>query len=56
MGPLTGGPQYHVSNLRNGHVACPLAFHVPCRLQDAVMPHVKFKECPLSCHYSWSCR
>ena len=40
LGPLTGGPHCHVSNLRNGHVACPLAIHVPC--------HSKM----LSCHMS----
>ena len=31
-GPLTGGPQCRMLNLRNGHVACPLALHVHCHL------------------------
>ena len=44
------GSKCRVSNLRNGHVACPLAIHVPCRLQDAVMSHVEFKKCPMLCH------
>ena len=32
VGPLMGGPQCRVSNLRNVHVACPSAMHVPCCL------------------------
>ena len=32
LGPWQGGPKCRVSNLRNGHVTCSLAIHVPCRL------------------------
>ena len=27
-----GGPQCHMSDLRIGHIACPLAFHILCHL------------------------
>ena len=29
VGPLMGGLQCCMSNIRNGHVACPLAIHIP---------------------------
>ena len=32
LGPLMGGPQCHVSNLRNGNGACLLTLHVTCPL------------------------
>ena len=38
VGPLMGCPQSlnqcHVSTLRNGHIACPLAIHVRCCLWE----------------------
>ena len=41
-GPLIGGPQCRMSNLRNGNLACPCCLFSP-------MSHVEFKKrlCPI---------
>ena len=45
--PLMGGPQCHMSILRNGNVACSLVFYLQCHISNLRNNHVP-------CHYIFS--
>ena len=44
MGPLTGGPQCRMSNLRNVNVPCHYLWIIHVVFKNSLMSHVKFKK------------